>query len=136
MKNKNSDEGAILIASRIMTPDGTILHSKNVDDVVTHVDENGKFYTLSGGVEERKIYSHTDPESEHVEASLYSTDPFENLRKIPVLESRWRDVRGKRRWLSVSGMNEDDLKEALNISDNPKHLIFLTTKEQEFRKNN
>ena len=45
---------AKLLAQRIQTPDGTILHSKHRHDYVTHTDANGETYMVDGGFEYRR----------------------------------------------------------------------------------
>jgi len=38
-----------MVANRLKTPDGTILHSMHRHDYVTHIDANGEEYMLDGG---------------------------------------------------------------------------------------
>ena len=38
-----------IVANRLKTPDGTILHSMHRHDYVTHIDANGEEYMLDGG---------------------------------------------------------------------------------------
>jgi hypothetical protein len=40
-----------IVANRMRTPDGTILHSKHRHDYVTHIDANGEEYMLDGGMD-------------------------------------------------------------------------------------
>jgi len=70
----------ILIANRIQTPDGTILHSKHRHDFVCHVDKvNGERYCLDGGNAYKKISFEKNPP---IDCSIYSTDDFEEVRKV------------------------------------------------------
>ena len=70
----------ILIANRIQTPDGTILHSKHRHDFVCHVDKvNGERYCLDGGNAYKKISFENNPP---IDCSIYSTDDFEEVRKV------------------------------------------------------
>ena len=38
-----------ILANRICTPDGTILHSKHTHDYQSHTDANGEYYFTDGG---------------------------------------------------------------------------------------
>jgi hypothetical protein len=40
-----------IVANRLKTPDGTILHSMHRHDYVTHIDANGEEYMLDGGMD-------------------------------------------------------------------------------------
>ena len=69
----------ILIANRIQTPDGTILHSKHRHDFVWYADKNGERYCLDGGNDYQKISFEINPP---IDCSIYSTDDFEEVRKV------------------------------------------------------
>lgn len=49
MKHDEDEQEKQVIASRIQTPDGTILWSRHVHDYVTYKDANGEEYMLDGG---------------------------------------------------------------------------------------
>ena len=59
------------------TPDGTILHSNNRHDYVTHSDKNDKLYFLGGGASYTRSSCHGD--EKHF--TITSDDPFVDIRK-------------------------------------------------------
>jgi hypothetical protein len=76
-----------LLASRLQTPDGTIIRSKHRHDYVTHLDKNGYTYSLDGGTDYTKIS--TD-------------DPDKNYKLIPIIDDGTHE---KRREFVLWGVN-------------------------------
>tara|TARA_R110000868_G_scaffold142084_1_gene359185 strand:+ start:145 stop:540 length:396 start_codon:yes stop_codon:yes gene_type:complete len=70
----------MIIVNRIITPDGTVLTSKNRHDYRCHEDANGFTYCVDGGIDYlRRTYSDEAPKA--TEASVYSEDPHELIRE-------------------------------------------------------
>jgi len=69
---------AEILCSKMRTPDGTILESKNGHDYVTHMDANGKEYMLDGGLEYVRRSAHGDEEV----LTLMSDDDHESIRLV------------------------------------------------------
>lgn len=69
-----------LLASRIQTPDGTILHSKNTLDYVWHIDAiSDEKYHLDGGTSyiKKSVNKH---KAKNI--SVYNTDKIEKIREV------------------------------------------------------
>ena len=66
-----------ILSSRMRTPDGTILESKNRHDYVTHTDANGKEYMLDGGCEYVRCSANGDEEM----LTVTSGDSHEVIRE-------------------------------------------------------
>lgn len=66
-----------IILNRIQTPDGTILTSYHRHDYKYHIDKSGKMYGVDGGLSYLKRVGHVD----HIDLSLYDTEPFEVIRE-------------------------------------------------------
>ncbi len=56
------DNQSIIVASRLRTPDGTIIQSHHRHDYVTHKDANGREYMLDGGLDYVRRSAHGDEE--------------------------------------------------------------------------
>jgi hypothetical protein len=57
---KSGRKDVKLVRNRIQTPDGKILESKTVHDLVSHKDDNGKLYFLDGGLDYARCSAHGD----------------------------------------------------------------------------
>jgi len=66
-----------ILASRLRTPDGTILQSFHRHDYVTYTDKNGKQYMIDGGTEYVRRSAHGDEE----QLTTYSDSPHEEIRE-------------------------------------------------------
>ena len=67
-----------LIRNSIQTPDGTILESKHRHDYRTHMDENGKFYMVDGGLD----YCRCSYNGDEKDMCLYDDAPHDVQRTI------------------------------------------------------
>lgn len=77
----------LLLVSRIQTPDGTILESRNRHDYVTHDDANGESYMLDGGSSYQRRSVNNTPAKD---VSIYTNSPYKDIR-----ENMCRGGRGK-----------------------------------------
>ena len=69
---------AEILCNKMLTPDGTILHSVHRHDYVTHTDANGKEYMLDGGLTYVRHSAHGDEEM----FTLMSDDSHEVIREV------------------------------------------------------
>lgn len=95
----------ILIANRIQTPDGTILHSKHRHDFVCHIDKvNGERYCVDGGNYYQKISFEKNPP---IDCSIYSTDDFEEVRKVFLRGTYGKDGNEPLHYIALCEMSEE-----------------------------
>ena len=129
----------ILIANRIQTPDGTILHSKHRHDYVCHVDKvNGERYCLDGGNDYCKISFEKNPP---INCSVYSTDDFEIVRQVMLRGTYGKDGIEDFKFVPLCEMSNEWISNTINyISKNKsfdqnlqKIYISLYNKELEYR---
>lgn len=107
-----------LIASKMKTPDGTILHSKHAHDYVSHKDANGKTYALDGGNEYIRVVGDIlDLE----DVSVYEDAPFEILRENLFWGTYGKDGDQPFKKVTLSEMSDDHIKAVIktqvHISD-------------------
>lgn len=65
-----------ILINQIQTPDGTIIRSYHPNDFVSHLDKNGKRYSLVGG----KSFLGRIDSNDYYELSVLDYDPFEKIR--------------------------------------------------------
>jgi len=95
----------ILIANRIQTPDGTILHSKHRHDFVCHIDKiNGEKYCLDGGNYYQKISFGKNPP---IYCPIFSTDDFEEVRKVMLKGTYGKNGDKPLHYISLCEMSEE-----------------------------
>ena len=68
-----------MLASRIITPDGTMLQSFHRHDYKTYKDENGNTYMLDGGLDYKRTNYHAG--APYTDASVYTNDPHDEIRR-------------------------------------------------------
>lgn len=90
-----------MYASRIRTPDGTILQSFHRHDYKKHEDANGETYILDGGTDYIRGSINNVPAESLV---IYTDDPFEVKREVPVWGTYGKDGKHELKWLSVAEM--------------------------------
>ena len=66
-----------IIVNSIMTPDGTILKSRNRHDYVQYEDNNGELYVVDGGYDYLKRSGNVIP---YTDLTLYDDDDFDLIR--------------------------------------------------------
>lgn len=68
-----------VLVSRIQTPDGTILESRNRHDYNCHIDKNGEYYMIDGGSDYLRTSVNKEPA---VNISVYIDSPHEEIREV------------------------------------------------------
>jgi len=68
-----------IIYNAMRTPDGTVLHSRDRHDYVTHIDANGEKYMVDGGTDYLRRSVNKPPATD---LSVYSNDPHEKIRQF------------------------------------------------------
>lgn len=119
-----------MYASRMKTPDGTIIQSFYRHDYVTHKDTvSGEIYMLDGGVD----YVRTSTNKIKAEyLTVYDNDPFEIKRSVPVWGTYGKSGKEKLRWISVAEMEDDHiltlLEPTMNIRKGIKDVLIEEAK--------
>ena len=93
------DEEPVVLATWIMASDGTIIPSFHRYDYRTHtsVDKSEEIHGESVPIETRTCYVDGGPESfgrrggEYTDMTVYSTDPFEVIRRFVCRGGRGKD---------------------------------------------
>jgi len=68
-----------IVANRMRTPDGTILHSMHRHDYVSHIDANGEEYMLDGGNDYIRTSVNEIP-AEYL--TVYASDDHSVIREV------------------------------------------------------
>jgi hypothetical protein len=132
------DDNKRIIRNSIITPDGTVLISKHRHDYVTHIDKNGLEYMVDGGNDylRRNIYI----DHPHIENSLYSDAPFEEIRQAFLRGGRGKDGKQPLTWVALKDMSDEWLEAALQYNlERGMGLSFanmMYVAEQDYRKVN
>ena len=130
-----------VIASRIQTPDGTILWSRHVHDYIEYKDaKTSEVYMLDGGTDYMKTSVNQVPAKN---VSIYNTAKWKTLRDFIIRNTMLLDENkqptGKSGFVRLSSMSDEhlvDLKEYLTEQGIRKEMIEYIKKEQKYRKEN
>jgi hypothetical protein len=122
-----------LLANRIITPDGTMLQSKHRHDYVTYTDNNGLEYMVDGGLEYQRTNVHDD--APHTNASVYDTNPHENIRAA----FHWGTygIEGKLpiRWVPLCALSNKHIHNIrMTCNHLPEHIAKVFTDEEFYRR--
>lgn len=116
MKPKYDPDDIILprqrYASRIRTPDGTILQSFHRHDYKEHEDAvSGETYILDGGIDYIRGSINKVPAED---LTVYADDPFEVKREVPIWGTYGKDGKQELRWVSVAEMEDGHIQALLD----------------------
>ena len=129
MKNEK-----FMIASRIQTPDGTILWSRFGHDYIAYDDANGEQYMLDGGPDILCWRSNVNKVPAK-SLQVFSDAPFEEIRQVMLRGTH--DKNGDPIWIPLYKMNNLHLVGVLDYNENmgirSKYDQFIE-KEIEYRK--
>jgi hypothetical protein len=117
-----------MYASRLRTPDGTILQSFHRHDYKEHVDAvSGETYMIDGGIDYiRSSVNTAQPEW----MIVYTDDPFEVKREVPVWGTYGKSGKEDFRWISVADMEDDHIKALLDPAMYVRKSIKDVLKEE------
>lgn len=126
-----------LVASRIQTPDGTILWSRFGHDFVTYQDANGVEYMLDGGNDYQRSYDERKypEELKSKNISIYDDAPWEVQRDFRLRGTF--DKEGNRIWVPMSRLSNNHLDNI--IKDDAEYYDrtdTIWTREMNYRKKN
>lgn len=120
-----------VIASALITPDGTILQSYSRHDYKTHLDKNGETYMIDGGVD----YLRCNVNEEEPQFIQVTMEDDHNTRR------KWfhwgtRGVNGDQplTWKPLKDLDTDHIKAILETQHHiPEHLVELFEDELHHR---
>ena len=101
---------SVILSSRMKTPDGTILESKNRHDYVTHTDANGKEYMLDGGRDYVRCSANGDEEV----LTINSDDCHEMIREVVKWGTYGKDWSEPLRYVTIASLNPYHLRAILD----------------------
>lgn len=120
-------------ASRIQTPDGTILQSHHRHDYVEYTDtESGELYMIDGGTDYFRSYINNEPAKN---ISVYTDDPHELKRTIPVWGTYGKNGDEPYRVISVAEMTVDHMQALLDLGRVKPSICDCILDEIKYREN-
>lgn len=125
-----------IVVNAIITPDGTRIQSNYQHDFKIHKDKNGYEYSVDGG---RKSLDRSFPIVDYTEASLYTDDPIEEIRKFLFRGGYGKDMKGKYREVKLQDMSNDWVKAVIVYENEHRprnYLIPIYEAELKYREEN
>lgn len=118
-----------VLASRIQTPDGTILQSFHRHDYKEYVDANGETYMIDGGTDYRRGFVNKQPAKD---ISIYTDDPFEIKRTAKLWGTYGKNGDEPLKWISVSEMEDAHIDKLLEpqmyVKPEIKEILIMEKK--------
>lgn len=118
---------AQLLANRIRTPDGTILESRSVHDYKEHVDTNGEYYFVDGGLSYLRRSVNTIPAEE---LSVTVEDPWQDQRAGFTWGTYGKDGKQKLQYKALQDLTTNHIQAILET----QHHIPLWLRVQIFER--
>ena len=120
-----------LLLSRIQTPDGTFICSRNMHDLGEHTDNNGQYYGLKGGLAYQNVqYDKKD----YIDASIYTTDDFNIIRENIVWDTYGIDGDDELKHVKIKDLELDHIENILLLPSLSMVFENILLSEIEFRK--
>lgn len=116
--------------SRIRTPDGTILQSSHRHDYKEYVDANGDTYMLDGGSDYMRTSGNAVP-AENI--SVYTDDPHEIKREMPVWGTYGKNFDEEYRVISVAEMSDEHMCAILDLGYAKPEIVDTILTEIKYR---
>ena len=128
-----------VVASRIQTPDGTVLWSRYVHDCVFYKDtKTNEMYMLDGGTDYMRISG-----KDYKDVSIYSNARWKTLRQYVIRNTMLLDKNkqptGETGFVRICDMSDQhlvDLKNYILERAGTVKLVIYIEKEQAYRKKN
>jgi len=120
-----------IVANRIRTPDGTVLHSRHTHDYVTYTDNNGLEYMVDGGLEYLRRTIHKD--DPYTEISVFEDDPFDLIRRAFAWGTFGKDGKQPLQWKLLADLDDDHIEAILETQNLRPMVLKLFKLEQQWR---
>ena len=142
INNINNNMEKKVIASRVQTPDGTILWSRSVHDFVRYTDtKSGEDYSLDGGTCYQHCYVNKIPAKN---ISILNTAKWKTLRDFVTRYTPLRDENGNTtnvcEYIRFSHMSDEHLSALADwLKDHDYHtgdVAKYVKREQKYRREN
>lgn len=125
---------SVLVANRIRTPDGTIVQSFHRHDYKIHKDKNGFEYMVDGGLD--YLRRAVNPDAPHEEISVWTDDPFEDIREAFHWGTRGKDGKQPLAWKPLKDLDTSHIEAILETQQQvPDHMVEIFKEELNWRKN-
>ncbi len=116
-----------IILNKMITPDGTVLISRHVHDMVSHTDSiTGEEYITDGGTEYLRRSTNEIPA---IDATVYDDDPFEIIREHFQWGTRGPIGNLPLKYVTLKDMTADHIRAILetqtHIRPHIKHLFVM-----------
>ena len=98
-----------IVYNAIRTPDGTIIESRTRHDYVTHIDKNGKEYSVDGGIDYLRGST-----KDCTELHIYSDDPHVDVREAFRWGTYGVDGKAKLRYVLLKDLSTEHIEAILN----------------------
>lgn len=119
-----------MVASIMITPDGTKIQSFHRHDYKTHTDENGKEYMIDGGLS--YIRSSMNGDEKYVTVTV--DDPFDLIREHFHWGTRGKDGTAPLTWKALMSLDTDHIEAILETQQHiPTYLRNIFQRELDFR---
>jgi putative RNA 2'-phosphotransferase len=123
---------SIIYSNRLLTPDGTILHSTHVHDYIVYKDKsNNKEYCVDGGNE----YLKRSVNGDEIDLSIFDRCIYEVKREHVKWGTRGKDGKSELTLKSLSELSNDHI---FNIIKTQQHISYryfdLLVEELKYRK--
>ena len=120
-----------LIANRMRTPDGTLMHSVHRHDYQEYVDKNGDTYVLDGGNDYIRCSINLIPA---VNESVYADDPHDMIREVFLWGTYGKDGKQPFKRIALEEMEDSHIQAILDTQSHiPYHVRKVFLDEQEYR---
>ena len=120
-----------LLLSRIQTPDGTFICSRNMNDLGEYTDKNGQYYGLKGGLAYQKVLC---DKKDYIDASIYTSDDFNIIRENIVWDTYGIDGDEELKHVKIKDLELDHIQNILLLPSLSMVFENILLSEIEFRK--
>lgn len=104
--DEDEEDGPFIVANQLRLPSGRVIRSYHQHDYIT-IEEDGVRYMVDGG----ESYNRRSGPGE--DWSVYSDDPFVEIRKFMVWGSRGIDGFRPLKWVLLKDMTEEHIRAVL-----------------------
>lgn len=117
----------MIVYRALITPDGTILHSRHRHDFVGHDDKNGKFYAIDGGLDYCRLTA-MDANCRIVE--IHDHENWEIVRQFA-----YRYNAPLNKVTHLAKMSDEYLQKAIQYAQDNEQItsLMLLIREEKFR---
>lgn len=121
-----------IIRSAIRTPDGTIIESRHRHDYNTHLDANGKWYMIDGGLD----YVRSSANGDEVWIGTFLEDGHEKVREALTWGTRGKDGKSELKYIKLKDMETDHIVACLQTQSMLPQYKTAMKNELDYRLDN